>query len=362
MVSELVKVFDLEGSGEKMNPLLRSFSLEKRKQRRGFEVYYTPPSAFSRRRENVKRGRRILKMWERKEVLRLRFVLGLSQKQIAQSLGTVWDILRRAQEASLTWERVERLTEKELGELLYGHEVGNSRSGDSPVPDWSYIHTELRKKGVTLTLLWFEYKQKYPQGYSESLLCELYRTWLGKQEVCMRQIHKAGSSGISQEKVPLWWIQKRERTSAKSFSWLCSGPQDSFTQRPLNPKIFGAAQSHTNALEYFHGAPEITVPDCTKTAVKKACYWEPELNRTYKDWAEYYSTCVIPARPRRAKDKAKVESAVKVAQTWILARLRNRRFFTLWELNRAIWELVEEIKARPLKVLGISRRTRPNRP
>jgi len=121
-------------------------------------------------------------------------------------------------------------------------------------------------------------------------------------------------------------------------------------------------EAHTNALEYFHGAPEITVPDCTRTAVTKACYWEPELNRTYKDWAEYYSTCVIPARPRRAKDKAKVESAVKVAQTWILARLRNRRFFTLWELNRAIWELVEEIKARPLKVLGISRRTRPNRP
>jgi len=307
--------------------------------------------------------RRIVKVWKKKEILRQRLVLARSVREIARSTGagntTVWELVRRAEEARVSWEEIEKLDEKELLVRLYGREPSPSPSKEVPVPDWAYIHKELKRKGVNRQLLWFEYRKQHPEGYSYSQFCELYNKWLKKSEVCMHQEHKAGEKMFVDFAGDKPYYQDRKsgkRIEGNLFVSVLGASGLVYAEATSSQKLSCWIEAHTNALIYFNGVPEIVVPDQTKTAVKKACFWEPELNRTYRDWAEYYDTCIIPARPRKPKDKAKVESAVKLAETWILARLRNRTFFSLAHLNSAIRELLEEINNRPLQGLGMSRR------
>lgn len=301
-------------------------------------------------------------MWQRKEVLRQKLLLGRSQREIARSLGigraTVGSVVRRAQAARLPWEEIEKLSEKELQLRLYGREIRGGKRKEYPIPDWGQVHRELRRKGVTRTLLWLEYREQHPDGYKYSQFCEYYRRWLKKVEVTMHGEHKAGEKmfvDFSGEKPSYKDRRSGAKVHCELFVATLGASGLIYAEATASQNLLCWIEAHTNALQYFNGVPEITVPDQTRTAVKKPCFWEPQLNRTYRDWAQYYGTCVIPARPRKAKDKAKVESAVKIAQTWILARLRNRTFFGLQELNRAIRELLEELNSRPLQGLGISR-------
>ena len=302
-------------------------------------------------------------MWQRKEILRQRLALGRSVREVARgvgvAVGTVCDVVARAKASGLSWERIAELNENDIEVLLYRGSVGKGTRRNYPEPDWVYVYRELKKAGVTRFLLWAEYRERNPDGYSYSRYCELYQTWLGKLAVSMRQEHKAGEKMFVDFSGDRPWLQdprNGEKVYCELFVAVLGASGLLYAEATRSQSINCWIEAHKNALEYFAGVPAITVPDNTKAAVIKPCLYEPQLNRAYRDWGEHYGTCIIPARPGRAKDKAKVENAVRLAQMWILARIRHRVFFTLHELNAAIRKIVDQLNNRPLQGLSISRR------
>lgn len=297
-----------------------------------------------------------------KEALRLRYACGLGIRRIAKSLGlshsTVSELMGRAATAGLGWPLPDDLDEMALEACLYpGNPEGQP---ERPGPDWHRVHLELRRKGVTLQLLWLEYRETYPDGYQYSRFCELYRLWRGKVDVVMRQHHRAG------EKMFVDWAGATVR--------IVDPESGEIRQAPVFVAVLGASSyayveicqdltlpywitAHTRAVEYFAGVPEIVVPDQPRTAVKSPCSYEPDLNPTYQEWAVHYGTVVIPARLRKARDKAKVESGVQQAERWALAPLRHRAFFTVAEANRAILETTRALNDKPFQALPGTRRT-----
>jgi transposase len=256
----------------------------------------------------------------------------------------------------LSWPLPEELDDGALeAQLFPPPEPGRERVA----PDLAWVHQELKRTGVTLHLLWEEYAQGHSEAYRYSQFCELYRRWAKKLKRSMRQQHRAG------EKTFLDFSGKRpqilDRRTGKAvpvelFVAVLGASGYTYAEALDNQKLPGWVASHTRMVEYFGGSTEIWVPDQLRSAVFQPCRYEPGINRTYQDLAEHYGAVVIPARPREAKDKAKVETTVLVVQRWILARLRNRTFFSIAELNQAIRELLEELNSRPLQKLGVSRR------
>jgi len=302
-----------------------------------------------------------LSMRKIREVLRLRHEFGLSQRAIAKSCSigrtTVRDYLSRASAAGLSWPLPRGLDEAAVERLLFPPApVSGSKR---PLPDWGEIHTELRRKGVTLELLWEEYKSVYPEGYQYSRFCELYRGWRGFLQLWMRQDHKAGEKlfvDYAGQTVDVVNPKTGEVSDAQVFVAVLGASSYTFAEASWSQGLPDWIGSHERAFAFFGGAPELLIPDNLKSGVSKACRYEPELNPTYQDLALHYNTAVIPARVRKPKDKAKVESGVLVVERWILARLRKRTFFSLDELNRAIKELLRELNERPMQKLGRSRR------
>jgi len=227
------------------------------------------------------------------------------------------------------------------------------------VPDWSDVHTELKRKGVTLTLLWEEYQASAPQTYRYSQFCELYRRWAGKQKLSMRQIHKAGEKlfvDYAGQTLPIVNPRTGEIWESQIFISTLGASSYTFAEATWNQGLADWLGSHRRAFEFIGGVPEIIVPDNLKSAVTKPCRYDPDLNPSYQDLAEHYGTAVIPARVRKPQDKAKVEVAVQIVERWILARLRNHTFFSLAEANAAISELLIDLNNRPFKKLPGSRR------
>jgi transposase len=306
--------------------------------------------------------RKTLEMWQKKEVLRQKLVMNRSLREIAQSLGigksSVGDVITRAKHAEVTWEAIRDLNDRELEQLLAGTEPAPDPE-DGSLPDYSYVHKELKRKGVTRKLLWFEYREENPSGYGYTQFCFHFNEWLKKCDVVMRQEHKAGEKMFVDFSgdTPCYTDPKTgKKVDCELFVAALGASSMTYAEATPSQDLACWIECHTNAVEYFQGVTEITVPDNTKTAVIKPCWYEPELNRTYRDWAQHYGTAVIPARPRRPKDKAKVEAAVNVAQMWILARLRNRTFFSLNELNHMIRRLVDELNDTPMQGIAMSRR------
>ncbi|GFP43557.1 hypothetical protein HKBW3C_02687 [Candidatus Hakubella thermalkaliphila] len=302
-----------------------------------------------------------LSMRKIKEALRLK-ALGLTNRQIARSVkvsrSTVAEYLRRAEEASLAWPLPEGLDDASLERLLFPPQ--GEPKDPKVLPDFSYIHTELKRKGVTLKLLWEEYLADHPGGYNYSHLCYLYRTWRDKLSLSMRQIHKAGEKmfvDFAGQTVPVVDARTGEINEAQVFVAVQGASNYTYAEATWSQDLESWISCHTHAFSFFGGVTRITVPDNLASGVTKACRYEPDINPTYHDMALYYGTVVIPARVAKPKDKAKAEAGVQVVERWILARLRNRTFFSLSELNQAIAELLENLNNRPLAKLEGTRRT-----
>jgi transposase len=296
------------------------------------------------------------------EVLRLKWDCGLSNRAVARSCSishvTVGEYIRRAQAAGLSWPLPETLDEDDLFRLLFPANP-RSASREIPVPDWAEIHTELKKKSVTLRLLWVEYREAHPDGYGYSQFCVLYREWAKHLKPSMRLRHKAGEKlfvDYAGQTVPIVDPDTGEIHQAQIFVATLGASNYTYAEAQWSQDLPNWIGGHVRAFAFLEGVPEVIVPDNLKAGVKHPCRYEPDLNPTYQDLADHYGTAVIPARVRKPKDKSKVEVAVQVVERWILARLRNRKFFSLAELNQAIWQLLEELNNRPMRHLGQSRR------
>ena len=301
-----------------------------------------------------------LSMRKTREVLRLKWVLGRSHREIYRATGvgiaTVSETASRAKVAGLDWTGVERLSDEELEVRLYPAPPGPGTARPLPLP--SYIHLELRRAGVTLRLLHVEYLEAHPDGYGYTQFCRHYQEWLGKRRLTMRQVHKAG------EKLFVDYAGKRphlvdrktgERIDVELFVAVLGASNFTYAEATESQRSEEFISSHTRALEFIGGVPGAVVPDQLKSGVTSPCRYEPGIQRTYEEWARHYGTVILPARPAHPRDKAKVEVAVQITERWILARLRNQTFFTLVELNARISELVDELNDRVMRRYGESR-------
>ena len=296
------------------------------------------------------------------DVLRLHFDGGRSQREISRSLNcsptTVGEILRRAKLAGLSWPLPAEESEAGLEARLYPPAAHSHQS--RPEPDWPAVHTALRKKGVTLELLWQEYQATYPDGYRYSGFCEHYRRWQGKLAVTLRQTHAPGDKLFVDYAGPTVSItdgSTGEIRQAAIFVAVLGASNYTYAEATWSQSLPDWIGSHVRTLEFIQGVPALLVPDNLKSGVTRACYIEPELNPTYRDLANYYGSAILPARPRKPRDKAKVEAGVLLVERWMLARLRNARFFSLGELNRALAELLTHLNDRPFKKLPGCRRS-----
>lgn len=298
-----------------------------------------------------------------REVLRLGLSCNLGLREIACSCSishtTVGEYLSRAEKSGLTYEQIEKMDDGELVRLLKGGTVSKDK-GSRPQPDWSWVHQELKKKGVTLQLLWEEYKEIHPDGYQSSQFYEHYNRWKKKLDVTLRQTHKAGEKmfiDYAGQTVPVIDRYTGQTREAQLFVAVLGASNYTYSESTWGQGLSDWINSHVRAFEYFGGVARIVVPDNLMSGVTKPCRYEPDINPTYHDMAVHYGTVIIPTRVRRPRDKAKVEAGVQIAERWILAALRNRPFFSLTELNKAISELLEKLNHRPFKKLKGSRRS-----
>ncbi len=302
-----------------------------------------------------------LPMRKIKEVLRLKWSCGSSNRAIAKSCSiarsTVEEYIGRAVVAGLSWPLPEDLDDTALESRLYPPSITPELQSRTH-PDWHTVHRELGKKNVTLTLLWQEYRESNPDGYQYSQFCELYRTYAGKFDIAMRQVHRAGEKVFIDycgQTVPVIDRTTGEVLACQVFTAVLGASNYTYAEATYTQSLPDWIGAHIRAFAFFGGVPELLVPDNLKSGVTKACRYEPDLNPTYQDMAAHYGVAVIPARVKKPKDKAKVEAGVQVVQRWILAALRNRIFFSLAELNVAIRELLLRLNNRPFKKLPGSR-------
>jgi transposase len=292
-----------------------------------------------------------------REVLRLRFGLHLGQDQIARSCSigqaTVHRYLERAGAAGLEWPLPDECDDRRLNELLFP----TRPEYPEPVPrravDFGAVRRQLQmNKHVTLQLLWEEYRESQPDGYGYSRFCELYQRWSRTQDVVLRQDHKAGEKMFvdwAGPTVPIHGVGAGETQAASLFVAVLGASTYTFARAALGQHLANWIECHIEAFEYFQGVPKLIVPDNPRTGVDRACRYEPDLNRTYHEMSSHYGAAIMPARPYKPRDKAKVENAVLVAERWILAAIRHQRFFSLAELNDAIASLLERLNHRPFR-------------
>lgn len=298
-----------------------------------------------------------------REVLRLKHAHNCSERAIAASCSigrtTVAEYLRRAAGAGLTWPLPEDLDDAQLEQLLFPP-IPKAGEDLRPLPDWEYIHKELRRKGVTRFLLWQEYKADHPAGIQYSQFCDRYLRWQGRQDPVMRQVHTAGEKlfiDYAGHKVGITDRATGEVRFAELFVAVLGASSYLYCEATWSQGLPDWIASHIRAFEFFGGLPEVLVPDNLKAGVTSPHLYEPDLNPTYQDMAMHYDVAVVPARVRRPQDKGKAESGVQIAEQWILARLRNRTFFSLSQLNDAISSLLVELNTRPFQKLSGCRRS-----
>ena len=303
-----------------------------------------------------------LSMRKIREVLRLRFGQGLAQRAIGHSLrlsaGAVNGYLSRARRAGLCWPLPDDLDDDRLEKLLFPP-VPDVPVDERPVPDWPTVHRELRRPNVTLALLWEEYRAGAPDGFGYSWFCNLYREWAGRLKPTLRQVHIAGEKlfvDFAGHTMEVFDGATGEARRAEIFVAVLGASSLIYAEATWSQALPDWIAVHVNVLAFLGGVPRQIVCDNLKAGITKACFYEPTVNRTYADMAAHYGTAIIPARPYKARDKAKVEVGVQVVQRWILARLRHRRFFSLGELNAAIRELTAQLNDRPMRGWGTTRR------
>ena len=298
-----------------------------------------------------------------REVLRLTFGEGLSRRQVSASSGvpltTVSDYVARAVLAGLGWPLPEGLDDDGLERLLYPPVPSSAAA--RPLPEWSYVHRELRRKNVTLQLLWLEYREQHPDGYGYSQFCNLYRAWARQVDVVMRQVHRAGEKlfvDFPGDTIPIWDRQTGEvLLRAELFVAVAGASSYLYAEAFPSQELLYWVTGHVHAFEFMGGCPAIVVCDNLRSGVTRPHRYEPDVNATYAEMAAHYGMAVIPARAYKPRDKAKAESGVLLAERWIIARLRDRRFFSVAEANAAIAGCVTEINARPFQKMDGSRQS-----
>jgi len=294
-----------------------------------------------------------------KEVLRLRFELKLGYQQIGRScsigVSTVHKYLKRAEAAGITWPLPGDWNEARVEAMVFPRReptIAEKNPAHTPL-DFDAIHEQLRgSKYVTLQLLWEEYRQTTPDGYRYSRFCELYQRWRSKLDVVLRQEDKAGEKMFvdwAGATIPVHDRHTGEAWRAPLFVATLGASSYTFAACTRDQQMESWLRMHVRAFEHFGGIPALTVPDNTKTGVTKAHRYDPDLNPTYYNFALHCGFGIVPARPYRPRDKAKVENAVQVAQRWIVAALRHHKFFALEELNAAIRELLAKLNNRPFR-------------
>ncbi len=303
-----------------------------------------------------------LSMRKIEEILRLKFEAKLSHRAIAQSCNmspsTVSAYVTHAKAAGLSWPLPEGMTEEQLEKRMFpGKKPGRRKLAQR---DWLSVHKELKRKGVTLSLLWVEYKQSHPEGYSYSQYCHHYREWKKHLNPTMRQKHKAGEklfvdyAGHTAAVVDPKTGAVRE---AQIFVATLGASNYTYAEAHWSQSLPNWIAAHVRVLVFLGGAPQLLVPDNLKAGVTSPNLYEPDINPTYQDFASHYGVAVVPTRVRKPRDKAKVEVGVQVVERWVLARLRDRTFFSLADLNKAMAELLAELNRREMKHLGQSRLT-----
>lgn len=297
-----------------------------------------------------------------KEVLRLKWECQISERSIARSCrisrSTVSEYLKRAEAAGLEWPLSEEITDNQLYERLFPRTIQLNPKA-AYVPDWQAVHLELRKKGVTLRLLWMEYLESYPQGYGYSQFCQLYRNWSGKFKPTMRLNHKAGEKlfvDYAGQTISVIDPKTGEIQEAEIFVAVLGASSYTYAEAQWHQDLSNWIGGHVRAYDFLGGVTEVVVPDNLRAAVNHPSRYDPEINQTYQEMAEHYGVAVIPARVARPRDKSKAEVGVQNVERWILARLRNQRFFSLFELNKAIRELLKDLNNRKMEHLGKSRK------
>src|SRR5438270_3827546 len=300
-----------------------------------------------------------------RDILRLAVGQGLSHRQVGLAVGvpftTVADHLRRARKAGVGWPLPGGLDDAALEALLFRKEPAPPTEA-RPLPEWEYVHRELRRPAVTLMLLWLEYKECHPEdGYSYSQFCHHYRGWQRHLDLVMRQEHRAGEKLFVDFPGQRLSIYDR-RTSAVAFEAelfvaVLGASNYLYAEAVPSQELAHWVGAHVHAFEFFGSLPRIVVCDNLRAGVTRAHRYEPDINATYQEMAAHYDLAIIPARAGKPRDKAKVEAGVLLAERWILARLRNRRFLSLAEANEAIAELVEALNNRPFRKMAGSRRS-----
>jgi transposase len=299
-----------------------------------------------------------------REIVRLTFAVRMSGREIARRLGiapsTVRETLKRFEAAGLTWPLAEDVSEEALEQRLYGAAGSKQGHRRHTEPDWAAIHRELKRKHVTLSILWEEYIERHPDGYRYSRFCELYRSWEGRLSLTMRQSHAGGDKlfvDYAGDGVPVVDRLTGEIRQAQIFVAVMGASNFTYAEATWTQALADWIGAHTKAFAAIGGVPRLLVPDNTKVAVIKACLYDPQINRTYAEMAAHYDISVLPARPRRPRDKAKVELGVLLVERWLLGRLRHRTFFSLAEVNTAVAEFLTRLnEERPIRRLGVTRR------
>ncbi len=295
-----------------------------------------------------------------KEVLRLKYECHLSLRKIASctkvSRSTISEILTRFEHHDIGWPLPDNHSEAQLAQMLYRDKT---TSASKVMPNFSYIHKELRRPPMTKQLLWEEYVAEHQErAYRYSQYCEHYRRWLKKQKRSMRQSHLAGDKlfiDYCGPTIPIINPETGEVRNAQIFVATLGASNYTYVEACESQRLEHWLEAHANAFEHFGGVPSLLVPDNLKAAVTKTDRYEPQLNDSYRQLAYHYQTAVMPARPYKPKDKAKAENAVLVVERWIMMRLRNEVFHTFRELNLAIKELMQSLNQRRMKELDASR-------
>jgi transposase len=295
-----------------------------------------------------------------REILRQKWVLGCTHRAVAQSLrisaGTVGATVLRARAAELDWPQVETLTDDALEVRLYGPPSATGRG--RPVPNCAYLHAERKKPGVTLELLHLEYLEQHPTGYRYTRFCDLYRQWLARHRLSMRQEHRAGEKTFvdyAGQQPHLIDPRTGDVSAVELFVGVLGASNYTYAEATRTQQLSDWLGSHERMFRFFGGVSTAVVCDQLKSGVTVPCRYEPGLQRTYEEFCAHLGTTILPARPAKPKDKAKIEVAVQVAERWILARLRNERFFALGALNARIAELLADLNARRMRRYDASR-------
>ena len=298
-----------------------------------------------------------------REVIRLHFEAGLSNRAAARacqvSNSTVGEYLERAKKAGLSWPLPEGLSDEELYRRLYPEESLSRRETERPMPNWEEVHRELSKRGVTLTLLWQEYREKHPDGYGFTQFRVYYQRWNKAHTNTMRLPHKAGEEMQVDYAGMMVAITNPETGEiSRAVVFVATLPASSYTYAEIQPsqELQYWLGGHVRAFSFFGGIPQTICPDNLKSGVKTPNRYEPELNPSYQELAEYYHVAVLPARVRKPRDKAHVENGVQNVERWVLAPLRNRTFFSVGEANRAITPLLQALNQKEMQHLGKSRK------